>query len=97
MRIDVTADHIRRGNIGNPDSCMIALAVREATRLPFRVGHTCVYIAGADAVFALPDFVVEKRRAFDAQEPVTPFSFELALDQTWGVTEPYTQPGLVNV
>jgi hypothetical protein len=87
MIIKVTSDHIKRGDRRSPGCCPIALAVKEACRLPFvSVGINSVswsYNEGVDVIheciFEPDSSLVEFITRFDLGSPVQPFEFDLPL------------------
>jgi hypothetical protein len=92
MRIDVTADDIRRGKMEDCCRCPVALAAARAFGLtttgswltsPVRVFPSSLAIEEKDLI-RLPPGVAAFICAFDMGMPVAPFFFELEAD---GATE----------
>ena len=86
MLIQVKQCHIDNGRPQENSSCALALAIREATGdTSYRVGATHVYRIGEGYdVYTknrveLPGEAFQFRCDFDAQRPVEPFEFELAI------------------
>lgn len=82
MIIQVTQDHIRKGQPGS-SACPIAIAICEATKTVVSVLHYVVtlrhgHLAGR---YELPAPCNAFILAFDAKKQVEPFEFELALDK----------------
>lgn len=82
MIINVTQDHIDRGKMGRACRCPIALAVLE--QLNLSVGLVCVtshtlYIESKGHL--MPPEASEFVTRFDAEKPVSPFTFEVTNDQ----------------
>lgn len=79
MRIDVTAEAIRRGVRGEPGFCAIAIALQEATGQPWEVGCVCAWrtdLPASEATRLLPRHVEQWVKDFDDGKAVRPFSFE---------------------
>lgn len=90
MKIKVTQEHIdkaleakRRSSAWDRRAyeCPLARALTAAmpyTSKPWGVGANSAYVAGfPSASFELPDKAYEFRKAFDADRPVKPFTFEI--------------------
>lgn len=80
MTIEVTEQHIKKGNAGSCGSCPIALALKDAGFKHPVVDHSSfcyIMVGGGIKKLSLPynaiDFIVR----FDSGKKVHPFSFEL--------------------
>lgn len=93
ITINVTQEHIDRGERGDQSGCMVALAAREA--LPIcGIVKVCSYVIALEHVAdqsmycyeGFPIQVVEQIFNFDMGWPVAPFSFEQTVPD-WAVAE----------
>jgi hypothetical protein len=87
MRICVSQEHINRGRRGDPCSCAVALAIRDA--LPGttpEVAPVVVYLLGFAGLglrptAPLPPEATRFIDRFDRREAVAPFEFDLPIEQ----------------
>ncbi len=81
MKIKVTQEHIERGRPKSDWACPIACALHEQ-RPTFEVSVGCYKTLINKVMYALPakarDFIDD----FDSGKPVTPFEFELPLEDS---------------
>lgn len=85
MRITVTEEHIQKGEPTAARCCPVALAIKDATGRRGSLGLRAIYVysgGGEWETFEPPTTVALFRDAFDAGEPVQPFSFDLPLDES---------------
>lgn len=80
MTINVTAEHIAKGEHGICSRCPIALAANEAAGVPSFVTHEVVCFR--KATIPMPDEARQFIANFDNYRAVEPFSFELPLEAT---------------
>lgn len=83
MKIVVSADHVRAGEIGSCLDCPIGHALRDALPgVEFEVGTIAIHIRrGVDWIaHPLPWFVTRFIQAFDAGVDVAPIEFDLPID-----------------
>lgn len=78
MIVKVTQEHIDKGRKSSCVSCPVALAFEEAGKLAF-VGVEAVRPLGGFIEARLPVEATRFIRAFDRDEQVTPFEFEVEL------------------
>lgn len=80
VRVDVTAEDIRRGRTEDGWNCPIACALKRIRR-PLYVSVTGFYVSddAVDPVARLPVAVKSFVLAYDREDPVAPFSFEVEL------------------
>ena len=96
-RVPVTADHIARGERGEPDACPITLALREFVgedgKPAFSRASTSAETLTAKPVSYNPWEPIDYRASeeiqafvelFDAGKPVEPFTLKLLLTNKWG-------------
>jgi hypothetical protein len=84
MLIEVTAWDIERGWAECGERNPVSLAIRRATGIPTSAGPGAAVIDYAtpwQSECWLPDEAVNWLEAFDKDEPVEPFSFELGFDK----------------
>ncbi|HWI58635.1 MAG TPA: hypothetical protein VNZ22_15525 [Bacillota bacterium] len=82
MKIVVTQEDIKHGRRCDPDCCPVARALLRAGLAHLGVVGTTVLITDANqqtTALPLPGAVKEWILDFDGNQPVQPFSFELAL------------------
>jgi hypothetical protein len=84
MRIDVTAEHIRRGRRNDANECPVAIACHEAGLLHSSVGAQMLWLYDEDGTPAgwtpLPQCARDFIRAFDeSRASAQPFGFEVDL------------------
>jgi len=91
MKITVTKNDIRQGQMNSPTSCPVALAVQRATKdHRSTVGYLAIHIRQTDnSVTRIMDFalrgpVLSFVRAFDKGKRVKPLSFTLPIKKVGG-------------
>ncbi len=78
ITIQVTANHIARGELNHCMKCPVALAMTEA--LGFQVWVSSKFVEWADHdEIQLPGFVQDQIANFDARRGMEPFSFEVQI------------------
>lgn len=84
MKINVTEDHIARGRQGAPNSCPVALALKETSSDFANVVVSPSWFFSKNKDFKityeatnLPKKVQQFIKKFDTGKPVKPFSFEI--------------------
>ena len=75
MKIDVTQEDIVNGKKKSCDECPIALAMIRAGYKNVSVGS--YFISSGNLTYLVPPEVTKFVLDFDAEKPVSPFSFEL--------------------
>lgn len=76
MNVAILKKDIKQGEIGNPDSCPIALAVTRTTKAKrVLVGERTLNIDGVE--YEYPRSVSRFVARFDREQKVTPFAFRL--------------------
>ncbi len=81
MRIEVTAEDIEKGEPRSSCSCPVTLAIRRATMIDFvMTGYLRINIGHCIKLFS-PDAVKKFISAFDNDEPVKPFEFDLPVPE----------------
>lgn len=78
MKIEVTQEHIDKGDRFSPSCCPLALAIKDATGL-YGVSVGADYVTRMEPYrfITLPRRAAGFRKAFDRAEKVKPFTFEL--------------------
>lgn len=82
-QINVTYDHIMRGDRAESNSCPIALALREQDDVnDARVydNHIMIYKENKQLSFSVNGEMIRFIHEFDAGRGVKPFSFDMELD-----------------
>lgn len=77
LKVEVTSEHIAKGDAFNPCGCPIALAILQAVRHPFVVVAVSTGIVIRQNTYPMPAEVIAFIDAFDAGQPVQPFTFEI--------------------
>jgi hypothetical protein len=80
VRIDVTADDIRRGRRDDALACPVALALDRATGEPWGVDPKIMIEATYGRMAGTPPEVASFVCDFDAGREVAPFSFDLEVE-----------------
>lgn len=80
MKVKVTQSHINDGH-SEPELCPIALALKEALGPNTIVEVTELYIIIDDQEYKTPDSAGIFIHEYDSAKDVTPFEFELAVEQ----------------
>ena len=79
MIIEVTQDHIDRGNQGDCEYCPIAIAIR-ATLKDYSISVGGTIFEYKNSYYKLPEKAMKFVQAFDNTLPVQPFTFELTFE-----------------
>ncbi len=80
MKINVTAEHIKRGKPKSCVYCPVALALKEQfAPVVFNGWYVWCPPLVKGALIEMPQEVLDFAADFDAGKPVEPFSFELAI------------------
>jgi hypothetical protein len=78
MKIEVTEEHIQRGQRGHACKCPVALAATEAFGRQVYVHFDTIQIPDMDdLIFIASERIRQFTRDYDLSRPVTPFSFEV--------------------
>lgn len=81
MFIDVTKEHIRRGQRAHACKCPVALAASEAFGRQVYVRTDIIHIPDMDDLtFALSERIQRFTQDYDIGQEVEPFSFEVDMD-----------------
>lgn len=80
MKIPVTQNHIASAYPCDPDRCMLAKAIQDATGdSRWKVGCYSASLNDWEECVGLPPNAIRLRRDFDCDRPVEPFEFELPI------------------
>jgi hypothetical protein len=81
MLIKVERKHIDQGESRSARTCMVALAIHDATGVEVAVTKSQVR-CGIERKYPLPDHVQDAIDRFDDGQDVEPFEFEMELEAT---------------
>ena len=76
LKVRIEVSHLERGQRAQPESCPIALAIREQHGLVASVDKTYVDLLD-DTVYMLPEEASHFVESFDKNEEVKPFEFDM--------------------